>query len=857
MRQILGPFSTFWTEFEDQKEAALANPDKSDFHSSMERTGTLFEQTITMIGQVCNTLSYHRRLNVLGAMFQDSKKAKEILREQRPALEEDSPLLFGPIFEEFVSRHLKSKKKTREIVGMLTPKANSVRGKTRPFRGGPLHSRGGGRGQLLYAGHASRTFTSNKQRGHPHPFNSFRGKKSNRFTSFFSIQECSPTVKKSVSNSSNKFKEPPSGREIEVFSRELEGVDFRFRDTESSSGGENTISNTTSSVKKSLPYTYVERGKVGCEPRNKKYGCQGSSKQSESITRPISKLNFYSGQEGGGHRPVVNLKELNSHIPYMHFKLEGLHMVRDLLKKGDLMVKLDLKDAYFSVPLSTQDRKYLLFKWEGDIFEFTCLCFGLSLAPPNFYKSSQNTNFSSKKVECETNNLSGRYTSHGTVFGKHIDSKRLLDFPTSESRISNKCKKIDSNPCNKNRISWNGDKFRDNGAGITQGKSGQNSPSVSKHFSTANCNSSMFIKVERTTVFDSFNSITSPIELSVSSTATDTCSVEAGILSSKSEIGPSCTNRASMGDRESSIEQRSFSYPQIPRPSDKLRCLKNGLGSSLSWPKNWGSLDKEGISLTYKCSGTKGSLPSNKDLHTNEARRSDSCSDGQCSSIDIPSKNGGNSQPRTVESKQGNLEISSGQGDHSYCRIPSRNFEFGGRLGVQKHPRLKRVTTAMGFPKIDFFAFRVSHQIQSYMSWKTDPFSLGRDAFLIKWDKGLMYAFPPFSLIGRVLQKVVRDQTTLILIAPLWQTQGWYSTILQLSVRNPILLPDLKKYSNQFQRPSSSSYNAGIPKVSGMACLRTSLQAEGISEKAAILISSARREGTNAHYESAWRKYAS
>ena len=31
------------------------------------------------------------------------------------------------------------------------------------------------------------------------------------------------------------------------------------------------------------------------------------------------------------------------------FKMEGLHLIKDLLREGDYMVKLDLKDAYFSL----------------------------------------------------------------------------------------------------------------------------------------------------------------------------------------------------------------------------------------------------------------------------------------------------------------------------------------------------------------------------------------------------------------------------------------------------------------------------------------------------------------------------
>ena len=50
------------------------------------------------------------------------------------------------------------------------------------------------------------------------------------------------------------------------------------------------------------------------------------------------------------------------------------------------MLKLDLKDAYFSVPLDQHSQKYVRFKWDKTLYQFQCLCFGLSPAPRVFSK---------------------------------------------------------------------------------------------------------------------------------------------------------------------------------------------------------------------------------------------------------------------------------------------------------------------------------------------------------------------------------------------------------------------------------------------------------------------------------------
>ena len=51
-------------------------------------------------------------------------------------------------------------------------------------------------------------------------------------------------------------------------------------------------------------------------------------------------------KKGGGQRPVVNLKALNTFVHSEHFKMEGLHILPNLIQTGDDMIKLDLKDAY-------------------------------------------------------------------------------------------------------------------------------------------------------------------------------------------------------------------------------------------------------------------------------------------------------------------------------------------------------------------------------------------------------------------------------------------------------------------------------------------------------------------------------
>ncbi|KAI8491838.1 G patch domain-containing protein 1 [Branchiostoma belcheri] len=64
------------------------------------------------------------------------------------------------------------------------------------------------------------------------------------------------------------------------------------------------------------------------------------------------------------------------------------------------------------------------------------------------------------------------------------------------------------------------------------------------------------------------------------------------------------------------------------------------------------------------------------------------------------------------------------------------------------------------------------------------------DALNIHWGNlGLAYAFPPFSLVFKVLRKVQSDVATVILIAPVWKSQAWYPKVLNMLFESPVLLP--------------------------------------------------------------------
>lgn len=101
---------------------------------------------------------------------------------------------------------------------------------------------------------------------------------------------------------------------------------------------------------------------------------------------------------------------------------------------------------------------------------------------------------------------------------------------------------------------------------------------------------------------------------------------------------------------------------------------------------------------------------------------------------------------------------------------------------------LKSVFLMLGQSQIDLFANRSNTRLPHFCSLIPKQGADAVDAFSIPWTHFLGYAFPPWVMIPKVVDKVVRDQATLILIAPEWPDRPWFSALLHMLVEMPVRL---------------------------------------------------------------------
>ena len=174
--------------------------------------------------------------------------------------------------------------------------------------------------------------------------------------------------------------------------------------------------------------------------------------------------------------------------------------------------------------------------------------------------------------------------------------------------------------------------------------------------------------------------------------------------------------------------------------------------------------------------------------------------------------------------------------------VKSQNFQTNSKC-------LQNASSSM------FHASTLNHQVPKYFSWTLDPQAVGMDAFSVNWNKGLLYIFPPFSLIQKCRQKIIEDKATVLFITPVWQSRPWYPMLLNLLYDRPLLLPHnpqiLKLPWSQTVHPLFQNRKFHL------AFVRRSFKDKKFSERVCKILQASWKLSTEKQYQSAWKQFFS
>ena len=142
------------------------------------------------------------------------------------------------------------------------------------------------------------------------------------------------------------------------------------------------------------------------------------------------------------------------------------------------------------------------------------------------------------------------------------------------------------------------------------------------------------------------------------------------------------------------------------------------------------------------------------------------------------------------------------------------------------------VERAFGPHTVDLFAARNNTLLPRCFSRFLDMEAAGEDAMQQEWGaEDNPHAHPPFVLLPQVLRKVREDRVPeLSIVAPVWPGQHWLPSLMEMSVKLPVLLlsdPLLTPHIASRWRPSQPRWSTAVWRISGIASRpKVALQAQ-------------------------------
>ena len=136
----------------------------------------------------------------------------------------------------------------------------------------------------------------------------------------------------------------------------------------------------------------------------------------------------------------------------------------------------------------------------------------------------------------------------------------------------------------------------------------------------------------------------------------------------------------------------------------------------------------------------------------------------------------------------------------------------------------------LGEPDVDMFASRLNHKTPNYIAWRPDPGAVAIDAFTVDLSKyKLIYCFPPFSLISKVLQSYPREQNISNPSLPTLANAVLVSTSAPVNEISSSNNQDAQEDSHVASSARGSSPSVPQTSASWMSCVKSFIINQGIT----------------------------
>ena len=470
LMSLYAPFGKLWTDMEADKDAIINPPEGTekvllteDMTARLESTSERFEQSVTLIGQTMNLIYYHRRCAVLQAIFQDRKKARDILSDKREMLEEDDSYLFGLGFEEHVVKTQKTKIKTKEML------ASSSSSKAQPFRTGPPSRgtyRGRGRSSFFMVGARGSSSNGNSSyfpRGKTFEFNYFisSGIFQSTSSSKSSLQKChSPNT---------------TSRENKILPEKLAKNNQGLSDSRSCARASDSLCRweRTSAEKTSKPIT-LEQNRTGDSGfRDSGLDKERCNREGEPLQRAVPEHYVCSKEKGWGSSPSDKFKGTEQPHSIYPFQNGGITPPQGSVEKRGYNGETRSQGCLFFSSSEPKVSKICKVSVEKQPLSVHLPLLWSGSSTQTIQQINESSNSHLKKVEYSAHHLFRRHVVDGGFQGGNSNGKGHTNLPSTESRFFDKCPKICVDSNHANRISRCNCEFSGNGVDFTIREKGE------------------------------------------------------------------------------------------------------------------------------------------------------------------------------------------------------------------------------------------------------------------------------------------------------------------------------------------------------------------------------------------------
>ena len=501
---------------------------------------------------------------------------------------------------------------------------------------------------------------------------------------------------------------------------------------------------------------------------------------------------FLRPKPNGQYRLILDLTDLNKAVEYEHFKMTSLQTALDMTRQDCWMGSVDLKDAYYSVQVAVEHRKYLRFMWEDRLYQFMVLPNGLACAPRVFTKilTPVYANLREEGFECFP----------------YIDDSFVVADTKGKCReaMTRLCQTLDSL-----------------GFTIHQEKSNLE-PAQSLVFLGFEINSvEMKVKPTQdkkeklvraaqdvlTKEWSSIREIAGLIGLMVAYSP----AVQYGRAHVKElELEKNIALKQAKGnfDGKMRVSQRARrdivwwmhniqeGEKCIGQDSPEITIFTDasteGWGAHREQTTAGGRWTQEEAQDHINVLELRAILLALKSLVFEKGKHVKVYTDNTTALAYVKNMGGVRSQPcneiaqmiwEWSEAKAIWLTIAHIPGSqNTLADFMSRNFSDNIEWEISDK-NFNRICKMFGKPQVDMFASRLNNKLPCYVSWAPDPGAWEIDAFTLSWTDHFLYLFPPFSLVGRVLRKVLAEKAWAVMVAPDWPSQAWYGTLMSTAHR--------------------------------------------------------------------------